>query len=189
MKSLRHILFAELIPLACTTYAQDISKFTNPNSVQLELGGHGLAYSLNYERILRNSDRFKTAGQVGFSYYPPSTGFIDYWIPMSINMMYSIGKHHIELGAGIILNRISTRDADNIAIDWNWEGFLSARIGYRYQKPNGRFLFRAGFTPIMETNILSNFKTIHSGFITEFHPLPGLSFGYNFLKYDTVAIE
>jgi hypothetical protein len=180
MKNHRHILLAVMILLACSTYAQDTSRFVKLNSVQLELGGHGLMYSLNYERILMNADRFKIAGQVGFSYYPPFTGVIDYWIPVGINGLYSIRNHHIEFGAGVIINRISTRDANNIAIDWDWEGFLSARLGYRYQKPNGRFIFRAGFTPVMETNILTKSKYIDSGFITDFHPLPGVSFGYSF---------
>ncbi|MFC2079860.1 hypothetical protein ACFLRQ_00130 [Bacteroidota bacterium] len=181
MKPNRHFIFAVLILMVCSAQAQENNKYLNLNSVQLELGGHGLAYSLNYERILFNTDIFKIAGQVGFSYYPPFIGFIDYWIPISINEIFSIRNHHIELGVGIIINRVSSRDSENIATDWDWEGFLSARIGYRYQKPNGRFIFRAGFTPIIESNFLSSMKTVSDfGFITEFHPLPAVSFGYSF---------
>jgi hypothetical protein len=180
MKNHRHILLAVLILMVCSTHAQDTNKFVKLNSVQLELGGHGLVYSLNYERILLNYNRFKLAGQVGFSYYPPFTGFIDYWIPISINGMFSIRNHHIELGSGFIINRVSSRDFYNNAIDWDWEGFLSARIGYRYQKPDGHFLFRAGFTPVLEINFLSKLKPVNSGFISGFHPLPAVAFGYSF---------
>jgi len=127
----------------------------NPNSVQLELGGHGLIYSLNYERILSNNDIFKTAGQIGISYYPPVTGIIDVWIPLGINEIISFGNHHIEAGVGVIVIRESTREPDNSASDWNWNGFLSGRIGYRYQKPSGRFILRAGFTPVIESNLFN----------------------------------
>lgn len=78
------------------------TKFDNKNSVQLEAGGHGMIYSLNYERILISGDRFKTAAQVGISYYPPSWGYIELWMPIGINEILSFGNHHVEAGLGIV---------------------------------------------------------------------------------------
>jgi len=49
-----------------------------------------------------------------------------------------------------------------------WSSFLTGRVGYRYQKPNGRFIFRIGFTPLYELDG------------NELHPSGGLSFGYGF---------
>ena len=40
----------------------EASIFENKNSVQLELGGHGAFYSVNYERLILNKPRFKTTG-------------------------------------------------------------------------------------------------------------------------------
>jgi hypothetical protein len=151
------------------------TKFENKNSVQLDLGGHGMLYSLNYERVIFNRDRFKTAAQVGFSYYPPSANFIDLWLPVSINEIISFGKHHLEVGIGIVPTRSSLRNIPYVSDEWVWSTFLSARIGYRYQKPDGKFLFRAGFTPLAEFNWHS--QTLSADNI---HPLAGISFGYCF---------
>jgi len=128
-----------------------------------------LFYSINYERILVNADRFKTASQLGFSYYPPSTGVRDFWIPLSINEILSYGKHHIEAGLGYVLIREAARDQENNPDYWFWSGLISGRIGYRFQKPSGRLIFRAAFTPMLEYD---------SAF--EFHPLAGISVGYSF---------
>jgi hypothetical protein len=151
----------------------EASIFENKNSVQLEFGGHGAFYSVNYERLILNKPRFKTTGQVGFSYYPPKTGTIDLWMPILVNELYSFGKHHIELGAGYIFTNEALRDGNLNAISRSWNGFLTGRIGYRYQKPAGRFLIRVAFTPVIEVQNINE-----SGF----HPLAGVSFGYSFGK-------
>jgi len=148
---------------------EENNKFQNKNSVQLDLGGPGLFYSVNYERILINGNRFKTASQLGMSYYPPRTGIRDLWMPLGINEIYSFGKHHIEAGLGYIVIREALRDPENNPSDWYWSGFMSGRIGYRYQKTGGRLILRASFTPMMEHG------TAH-----EFHPSGGISVGYGF---------
>lgn len=149
---------------------QRSSKFQNKNSLQFELGGHGLFYSVNYERILVNADRFKTAAQLGFSYYPPSTGVRDFWIPFSINEIISFGNHHIEAGLGYVLLREAARDQENNPDYWYWTDLVSGRIGYRFQKPGGRLIFRAAFTPMIEFNNVA----------FEFHPSAGVAVGYSF---------
>jgi len=45
---------------------------------------------------------------------------------------------------------------------------MCGNFGYRHQKPNGRFIFRIGFTPLYELDG------------KELHPSGGLSFGYSF---------
>ena len=111
---------------------EESNTFQKKNSAQLDLGGHGLFYSVNYERILINGNRFKTASQLGMSYYPPSTGIIDLWMPLGINEIYSFGKHHIEAGLGYIVTREALRDPENNPSEWYWNGFMSGRIGYSF---------------------------------------------------------
>jgi hypothetical protein len=156
-----------------TTYSQDAelatTRFANRNSVQVEAFGHGLFYSLNYERVIFNGQRFKTTGQLGIAYYPPSANLIDLWIPLVVNELYSFNKHHIELGFGHVFVNVSSRDYNNEIVSREWDGFLTGRLGYRFQKPNGRFLMRVGFTPFLE----------YRDYI-DFHPSGALSFGYNF---------
>ncbi len=146
--------------------------FTYKNSVQIELGGHGLVYSLNYERVLLNGQRFKTTGQVGFAYYPPGAHIIDIWIPVEINEILSFNKHHIELGFGYVFMNEAIRRENNSVESREWEGLYSGRIGYRYQKPNGRFVLRVSFTPL--------FGSLDAPF--EFHALGGVALGYSFGK-------
>jgi hypothetical protein len=153
-------VFSQIIP-------NPSSRFDRLNSVQVELFGHGLFYSINYERILLNGPRFKTAIQAGLAYYPPKTSIKDLWLPVVVNQLYSFHKHHIELGFGYIFINEAYRDLDNEIKSRHWTGFLTGRIGYRYQKPQGRFLLRAGFTPIME---YSPYR--------DFHPVGGLAIGY-----------
>ena len=69
--------FSLLLLLTLLTIDYFGQKIENKNSIQIELGGHGLFYSINYERIIINGDRFKTTGQLGISYYPPNTGIIE----------------------------------------------------------------------------------------------------------------
>jgi hypothetical protein len=150
----------------------DIQPFQTRNSFQVDLGGHGLFYSLNYERILLNGGRFKTASQAGVSYYPASTGIRDIWIPMGINEVFSFGQHHMEAGIGYMPIREATRDPENNPSEWFWSHMVTGRIGYRYQKPGGRLILRAAFTPVLEIEILDHGD--------EFHPLGGISVGYSF---------
>lgn len=170
MKKLTVLL--ALHALAIITYGQSPAdstlKFTNKNSVQFELFGHGMLYSLNYERILLNGEKFKTTGQVGFSYYPPSTDILDFWFPISINELISFNQHHLEIGAGCAFIYNAFRDANDAVVFWQWDNYIVGRIGYRYQKPDGRILWRVGFTPFYE-------PPNH-----EIHPSGGLSVGYSF---------
>ena len=150
---------------------QESKPFQYKNSVQLEAFGHGLYYSLNYERILFNKDRFKTAAQIGVAYYPESTGVITWWAPVVINEMYSMGNHHIELGAGVVITN-ETYETNEVVEGENVNAryyFYTARLGYRYQKPDSRFLMRLAFTPFFE-----DFGRYG------FHPSGGLAVGYSF---------
>ena len=169
MKKHLTVFILSLITISAVPQQIKDNSQQNKNSFQIELGGHGLVYSINYERILFNAQHFKTAAQIGFSYYPPSTGVRDIWMPVCINELYSLGNHHIEGGVGYVVIREAIRDAENNPDEWFWSGVFTGRIGYRYQKPEGHLVLRAGFTPFMEHG------TAH-----EFHPSGGVAVGYSF---------
>ena len=142
-------------------------EFQHKNSIQLELFGHGVFYSINYERILLNGEKFKTTGQAGFAWYPPATDVREFWLPVSINELFSFNKHHVEFGLGTVFTVEENLERSGKTTR-AWYNLLSGRIGCRYQKPNGRFIFRIGFTPLYELDG------------NEFHPLGGVTFGYSF---------
>ena len=164
------VLFAT--PLALHGQEEANMKFKYKNSLQIELAGPAIFYSLNYERILVNGNRFKTSFQAGGSYYPPSTGMRDIWIPLGINEIYSLGNHHIEAGLGYMPAIEALRDENLEVLDWYWGNLMTGRMGYRYQKPGGHLVLRAAFTPVLELESL--------GTGGNFHPLGGLAVGYSF---------
>ncbi len=173
--------FVVIVFLCSLSFGQqnDINQHTNSkkfkfkNSIETEIFGHGLLYSIDYERVIFNTDKFKTLGQIGFAYYPKKTGIIPLWIPLSINQLISLNKHHIEVGIGqVLINDEMPDGKDKIRF------FGGFKIGYRYQNPTGKFLIKMAFTPVIDygREIIGD-KTFYS---PEFHPLGGLTLGYNF---------
>jgi hypothetical protein len=167
---MKNLILSLVLVVLTLNLAGQKNNFDFKNSVQLEAGGHGLFYSLNYERIIINGISFKTTAQAGISYYPKNTGIRDIWMPLVINELFSFNKHHIELGAGYVLIREASRDLDGNPESWFWSGVLTGRLGYRYQMPDGRINIRVGFTPFLE----------YEDHNYEFHPSGGLAIGYCF---------
>ena len=169
----RFILCLLIAIISISSYSQgDQGRFQNKNSLQVDLDGPGIFYSLNYERVLLNGEKFKTTSQVGVSYYPPQTGMRDIWIPIGINELISYGNHHLEVGIGYMPIREALRDPELQVREWIWSHTATGRLGYRYQKNDGHLILRVAFTPVLEIDPLN-----HGG---EFHPLGGVSIGYSF---------
>jgi hypothetical protein len=172
------ILFLSFLTTIANCQKVD-SIFTNNNNAQIELGGHGLYYSLNYERVLINRQKFKTTAQIGFALYPPNSQSKDSCrfchtfrrLPILINELISFDRHHIELGLGYLLAQNTYALSGGGSVDSGWTGFIAGRLGYRYQKPNGRLIIRAGFTPLLSTS---------SYFGKRFYSWGGLAIGYSF---------
>ena len=136
MKKITTILLLGILTLAA--YGQEELNFplsfNYKNSIQMELFGHGLFYSLNYERIILNGENLKTSGQVGLAYYPPKTDVRDVWIPIIVNELISYdSRHHLEFGLGYVFINEGLRTLENEIISRECNGMLTGRIGYRYQ--------------------------------------------------------
>jgi hypothetical protein len=141
---------------------QTKENFSNKNSVQFELFGHGEFYSVNYERILFNGHRFKTTAQLG-AYYNPFASSNVLGFPLLINELLTFKSHHMEIGAGVVLSHQYAFD-DYIQL---WALIPNARVGYRYQPADGRFILRTAWTP-------------HMGQYGDLKHYAGLSVGYSF---------
>lgn len=155
------ILFFTLFVTSC--FGQDSTdvdnKFKYYNNVQIEILGSGAVYSVNYERTILNGNRFKTLAQIGISFWGNKSwkGFV---IPIAVNELISFNRHHIEVGTGVSPNFVWRTDQSR-----EWDYFLMGRIGYRYQNPKKKFIFRIGYTPII---------------LPEFGHWGGVAFGYCF---------
>ncbi len=147
------------------------------NGVYVELLGNGMIYSVNYERFLNEKISIRAGGGT------LSVNGIFLLLPLSINMttfpilgnyFYGAGNSKLELGAGVVLGSakvVSIFDRERERRKTIFE--LTAFTGYRYQRPDGGFLFRVGLTPFLP---LSGDENRHGGLVLS----GGISFGYAF---------
>lgn len=173
--------FLLLSVLCFDAYAQSEAEiFTAKNTVFVEAGGSG-RYAASYGRIFHQRGKFKLSGSAGFSMWHYNTRRSTYWLPvlpLEISALLGKSKHHLELGTGITSFLEATPRMDPVTSEVSDKIVFSTgvpiRIGYRYQKPEGGFFFRVGYTPYFyfpgdsEGNII-------------FHPIfAGLSIGMSF---------
>lgn len=160
------LLAGAMIAAAPSTSAAQSAK----NAVYLELAGNGVLYTLNYERAFSES----VSGRAGLFWMSVdaagqnSSGSATLnLIPVTAN--YFVGTNHrLELGAGPLIVRASA-EASTAGFDAESSGLGvggTATIGYRYQQPDGGFVFRIGLTPVFSS----------AGLL----PWAGLSLGYAF---------
>jgi len=165
-------------------YSQETSSFeASPNSVYVELIGNGIMYSVNYDRVIKTRDRMKFSARIGFSYV--DIGLFDEieGVVVPIELLGWIGdKGHFEFGAGLSSQFVTLEDDSLLggpSERYDSQAYyLTGRLGYRLQKPDGGFLFRAGFVPMVLLGE-NNSERVSSD-RPSFVPWFGFSFGYSF---------
>lgn len=122
-----------------------------------ELGGSGLLFSMNYERLLNN----KFGVRVGVG----SAGLMGLTFPAILN--YYIGKEKkLELGLGLIYTDYFPNNGGKYIS--NGEFLITATIGHKFQSEKRGIVFRFSFTPIY--NLIKD----------KILPFGGISIGYAF---------
>ncbi len=124
------------------------------HAVFLELGGNGIAYSVNYDRLISYSENFKTSVRGGV--------FAQWWnggavgFPVEINGLIGKKQHFLEVGLGGMysygVEGIKWKAPNEQGKEGyeNYSAFhVSSRVGYRLQKAEGGFFFRAAYTPMV----------------------------------------
>lgn len=137
------------------------------NAVYFELGGSAIVPSLNYERRLTE----RWWGRIGASYVVGQTEDdtdSTFVVPLTVSSVsHPAANHHLELGGGITILAGDEQDLYDLGEEEEDELstlFVTGLVGYRYQKPDGGFQFRAAFTP-----------AAYDGGVL---PWLGISFGY-----------
>jgi hypothetical protein len=109
-------------------------------------------------------------------------------IPVSYNWLLGKKSHHFELGIG--LTSLLVNPNSNVGTDSYT--YMTPKIGYRFQRPNGGLFFRATVTPMIAILNVSSikynnetyrqFSTLNNvaGLGYAAFPWPGLSMGYTF---------
>ncbi len=150
------------------------------NSVYLELGGTGGVYSICYDRLFDIKEKKKNSFSIGLSYLQGVIYEKDlriFALPFSRNTIYF---RYLEIGLGItptLIAEIKPAYQHGSVVGSYTELepllFLSPKLGFRYQKNDGGFFFRAALTPM--------FSLISNSFLyRSVYPWAGLSFGKTF---------
>jgi hypothetical protein len=184
MKRTNHLTscFAAFLLLAATaSFAQSPVEPVRRNTFFLELGGNAWFYSLNYDRILLDRDKWKLSGRVGAMYLPSFHAVNRHMagVPLEISYLRGRNKHFLEIGLGVTTTYDTYPLSDTRIRELAVVGM--ARIGYRYQKPEGGLFFKTGFTPM--AGLLYNLRDRRWAMGSAFaYPLAGLAVGHTFKK-------
>ncbi|MFL0684207.1 MAG: hypothetical protein ACJLTB_13450 [Algoriphagus aquaeductus] len=160
----------------------EAENITAKNAVYLEVGGSSGIYAINYSKIFHQKGKLKLNASAGFSMLPNEK--IDsktIWlpaIPIEVSALYGKSNHHLEMGFGFTSYLDKTTAIDSETFELSDEVVFGAvipvRIGYRYQKPEGGFFFRVGYTPLFNV-------PVRAGKSWSFNPYhAGISFGKSF---------
>ncbi len=160
------------VPLAA---AQAPPARTARNSVFIELGGSGVLYSINYDRVINEYfsvraglEYMSVSASVSAGGSTASAKATFLGIPVIGNFLWGNENHKLEVGAGLTIFRVtgSASSLDAVASGSGVAPVGTGVIGYRYAPHDGGFTFRAGFTPLFSKE--------------GWQPWGGLSFGYLF---------
>jgi hypothetical protein len=118
-------------------------------SLYLEVLGKGIVNSINYEQPLTKNP-FGLNIQVGVGFAPSSL----ITIPVTIAGILGQKSHHLEVGiGGTVISGNLSKDNDSFGP----EIFAHVVLYYRYQKPDGRMLFKIGLTPFIGSEFPTGF--------------------------------
>lgn len=131
--------------------------FTAKKAVYLEVGGSSGRYAINYGKIFHQKGKLKLNANAGFSMWRNKINdFKTIWlpvIPLEVTAFYGRSNHHLEMGFGFtsLLDRTLDFDSETLELEDKvvLDAYIPLRVGYRYQKPEGGFFFRVGYTPII----------------------------------------
>lgn len=160
-------------------HSAEAQTITAKNTVYAELLGKGFYYSINYERnIFEINEKISMQGSLGFclvsgqyteNYKAAIDGnSMDFTMPLELNFRYNMGNHNIVAGYGTTYWRyylpdipINSSNLNEQPVGYTMkkvsEWFAHMVMEYRYQKPEGGLMFKAGWSPLFFAK-MENFK-------------------------------
>jgi hypothetical protein len=162
-----NLIFFAFVIIAQVSYAQDKKYSSTDQRAQCvfgELGGNGLAFSVNYDiRFARKQNGFGARAGIGLV---PSFIATAVTFPVALNYLLGKGPHYVEAGAGATIVSYSSGIFDFLGSKGFTGVIFVPSLGYRYQPLKRGFTGRVIISPL-----------IGSG---EFQLWGGLSAGYKF---------
>ena len=139
------ILFTGLLSSAYAQSDSSHADFPASNAGYAELGGPGLYYSFNYDRMIIPSVGFR----MGFSMVKGSDQHWSVLLPIFINVLPEANtwsSSNFELGCGVVYHSSGVSVWYETA---NSSGlYYSLGLGYRYESADNGILFRITLTPL-----------------------------------------
>ena len=147
-----------IAPAATTTD----SVMVQTNTVFAEVGNNGSLYSVNFDHIVMATPKFALSAKVGVGTALTSKNDIDPAVSLEVNGLFGKSNHRLETGIGTLIG-FGFEQTEASMVGETSQGTkivkytpakeyatlnLTARVGYRYQNPNGGLFFRAGISPI-----------------------------------------
>jgi hypothetical protein len=135
------------------------------NAFYVELGGNGIFYSVNYDRLITPHVAAR-AGVMLFRAEDNASNSVAVAVaPVVVSYLFGEGNSHFEAGVGVGLATASIDHVD-FGEDFDQTLYGTGVLGYRYQPRTGGVVFRAGLTPVFNAE--------------NFAPWIGVSVGYAF---------
>jgi len=146
------------VAFSSATFSQEaLSK----KALYLEIGGSGIATSLNYEHIIWIRNRNAISLRAGLGYFPMilntefSAGTVSAIAGANFSRRFK-NNHAISIG---ISNAFTSTVARGISDDFNsvsYSQLIVPAIGYRYQKPEKHKVFTGiGYSPLISYDGIS----------------------------------
>jgi hypothetical protein len=166
--SLTLCLFFFLLP--DRIFAQEFTQnFRALSAFYIEVGGNSDTYSINYDRVVYQQEKFKAAIRAGLGtniFFLEGEDEVYPIVPIEALLLVGNRRKHFEGGLGY-----TRRFTDNPEL---LQSMYFARLGFRYQVPRGGLLVRVALTPFISPDKES--RTPGVGVIPRF----GFSVGKSF---------
>lgn len=142
------------------------------NGINLEMGGNALVYSLNYDRVLIQTDYYKGTVRIGIGVlpYPQSIKENRTWlfVPIEYNNLFGPKNHFLEVSLGTTYSN-SLQGANH---------WITGRVGYRMHGFDSGFFFRTGM--VLQYIPFANPQFYRGALQDIFLPLPSVAWGFAF---------
>jgi hypothetical protein len=135
-------LFLCSLILSSPLFSQKSIKYKN--SIYPEIGGSGIYWSINYERLIYKGIAIRAgAGSAQKTLTSP----------ILAGNIFGNGRHHFLLMGGITFIHLKNNQSSLQEFIDNKPICPTAFIGYRYQMPGDRLLFHTGYSPILRESL------------------------------------
>lgn len=154
MKRLIFILFILSPIIGLSQESKVFNQFEKKNVVYVEGLGLGRYGSINFERIVLQKQFLRVSSRVGFA----MARFVNYEdkfkpdiiIPVTVQAILGRRNHWGEIGFGQVYTTYSTFSYSKKGTDREREFNLETHVGYRFQKPKGRWQYRLTYYSILD---------------------------------------